>query len=252
MNKPILCDLHIHSIASGHAFNTIDEITAFAVQKNYQIIGISDHGSDMERAPHIGYFEMLYRLPHQREGMRILYGCEANILDTNGTLDIPDSVLTSLDYVIAGLHKRTSYTGIDKAAHTKAITAVIRSQRADIIAHPISLNFLADPVEIANTAAENEVILECNLSVLREAVKHNRTDVILLYTELMRLSLERNIPLLLGSDAHHISEMDLTVKTAAMMEQVFHVKISDFLNNNCDKIITLLQRKRRFKRRRYS
>lgn len=40
----IKCDLHIHSIASGHAFNTIDECSSYAFLNQYSVIGISDHG----------------------------------------------------------------------------------------------------------------------------------------------------------------------------------------------------------------
>ena len=137
------CDLHIHSISSSHAFNTIDEIIKFSEEHNYTVIGISDHGPDMERAPHIGYFEMLYRLPYRSGNMNVLYGCESNILDTKGNIDIPDRLIGKMDYIIAGLHKRTHYAGNSIDNNTKAIVSVIRSGKADIISHPISLGFLA-------------------------------------------------------------------------------------------------------------
>lgn len=34
MNYNVKCDLHIHTLSSGHAFNTIDECIAYAIQKN--------------------------------------------------------------------------------------------------------------------------------------------------------------------------------------------------------------------------
>ena len=49
------CDLHIHSIASGHAFNTIDECARYSHDNHYALIGISDHGPNMEGALHMGF-----------------------------------------------------------------------------------------------------------------------------------------------------------------------------------------------------
>ena len=47
-------DLHIHSIASGHALNTVDEISAYAEKCGMTHIAITDHGPAMEGAPHGG------------------------------------------------------------------------------------------------------------------------------------------------------------------------------------------------------
>lgn len=108
----------------------------------------------MERAPHTGYFEMLYRLPRRYGEMDVLYGCEANIVNTRGSIDLPDRLAATMDYVIAGLHRRTSYQGDSISAHTEAVVSVIRTRKADIVAHPVSSSFLTDPEQIVCAAAE--------------------------------------------------------------------------------------------------
>lgn len=238
------CDLHIHSIASGHAFNTIDEIIEYSKANGYSMVGISEHGPDMERAPHTGYFEMLYRLPNQYGNMKILFGCEANILDINGNIDISDRLIAKMDYVIAGLHRRTSYHGADSDDHTKAIVSVIRSGKVDIISHPISMNFIADPKSIVQAASEENVILECNKSVLKEAVLHKNTHVIRYTADLLHMASKAGVAVLFGSDAHHISEMGISNDDMKIMKEIYGISLSKMLNDNVSELKRFLQKRK--------
>lgn len=234
-------DLHLHSISSGHAFNTIDEITRFALTNGYDLVGIADHGPDMEGAPHSGYFEMLHRLPDTEGNTRILYGCEANILNTSGDLDISNELNVSLDYVIAGLHKRTSYSGCTEAEHTTAIVSAIRSGYVDIISHPLSLSFTVDVHEIVQAAAECNVILEANKTVLINAISLNRWDIVKLYDSLFCEAQMVGIPLLFGSDAHHISEMGLLLNEWQLLQDYYHLDLSKLINNQNELVIQFLK-----------
>lgn len=248
MTQHPACDLHIHSIASGHAFNTIDEIIQYAKKNGYSMIGISEHGPNMERAPHTGYFEMLYRLPHQSEMLKTLYGCEVNILDTDGTIDLPDRLIAKMDYVIAGLHKRTDYCGKDRDDHTQAIVSVIRSGKADIISHPISLNFIVDPEQIIEVALEERVILECNKSVLKEAVLHQNAEVIRYTSAFLHTAFKAGVAVLFGSDAHHISEMGITDEDMNIMQEIYGVSLSEMLNGNISELECFLKKRKQIRR----
>ena len=42
--KPLIADLHMHSLLSGHAFGTIRELAFEAAQRNMKLIGVTDHG----------------------------------------------------------------------------------------------------------------------------------------------------------------------------------------------------------------
>ena len=47
-----LTDMHIHTVASGHAYSTIDEIARFAAEKGLKVIAMTDHSSGMPGGPH--------------------------------------------------------------------------------------------------------------------------------------------------------------------------------------------------------
>ena len=49
----LLLDMHNHTIASGHAYSTIQEIAAEANKKGLKYVGITDHGPKMPGGPHI-------------------------------------------------------------------------------------------------------------------------------------------------------------------------------------------------------
>ena len=45
-------DLHMHTVASTHAYSTLSDYIAQAKQKGIKLFAITDHGPDMEDAPH--------------------------------------------------------------------------------------------------------------------------------------------------------------------------------------------------------
>ena len=45
--KSYLADLHTHTIASGHAYNTIQEMAKAAKEKGISLLGITEHSMTM-------------------------------------------------------------------------------------------------------------------------------------------------------------------------------------------------------------
>ena len=231
------CDIHIHTIASGHAFNTIDECINYAHSLGYVLIGIAEHGPDMEGAPHYGYFDMLYRLPKCKAEMKIIYGCEANIINTAGKTDISASMVQHLDYVMAGLHARTSYADNDIISNTKALVNAISSERIDIITHPVSKRFEIDVREVVNASAQYPTILEANKTVMLEAIRFNDKTVVKNYCELITLAKNKNVDIVFGSDAHHNSEMGLSEEDEEILRREYGFKLSSALNSKVDVLL---------------
>ena len=93
----ILADLHTHSIASGHAYSTIQEMVMFAKIKNIKILAITEHGYSMPDACHENYYYNLASIPREIYGVHLLLGCEANILDYSGHIDLCDAAASQLD-----------------------------------------------------------------------------------------------------------------------------------------------------------
>jgi putative hydrolase len=194
-------DLHTHSIASGHALNTIFELASAARQRRLKLIGVTEHGPNMEGAPHAGYFEIAQYTPLKINGVTVLIGCEANIIDTDGRIDLEEEYLKLQKIVLVGLHTRTNYKGKNREDHTRAIINSLRSTSyIHIISHPFRLEFPTNVEEIVKVACETGVALEINCLVFR-ACNYNR-ELIKQYEKIIKLAYEYNVSLAVSSDAH--------------------------------------------------
>ncbi len=49
-------DLHMHTVASTHAYSTLSDYIAEARRKGIKLFAITDHGPDMADAPHHWHF----------------------------------------------------------------------------------------------------------------------------------------------------------------------------------------------------
>ena len=87
-----------------HAYSTVVENAREAANKGLKMIVITDHGPALGEGINRYYFGNMTVIPRQIEGVYILRGIEANILDCKGTLDLPERYLKKLDIVLAGLH----------------------------------------------------------------------------------------------------------------------------------------------------
>ena len=93
-------DLHIHTVASGHGYCTWTENAEAAVKKGMELIAFTDHGPHVPEGAHPWYFWDLKVTPSIYKGMRVLNGCEANIVNDSETgLDLPNDLLEALDFV---------------------------------------------------------------------------------------------------------------------------------------------------------
>ena len=131
----IFADLHTHTIASGHAYNTILEMIQGAAKKNLPVLGISDHAPSMRGTMDEIYFWCLKTIPREVEGVRVLFGCELNIMDYKGTIDLSQKALSRLDYTIASLHDLCLPFGT-KEENTAAILGAMENPYVKIIGHP--------------------------------------------------------------------------------------------------------------------
>jgi len=200
-------DLHVHTIASGHAFNTVSEIFEHASKNCMDIIAITDHGPNMERSAHLGFFETLTRLPELVNGILFLKSCEANILDTDGNIDIPLEIQDKLDFLMAGIHDRTNYSKVENNINnnTTAIINSIKKNHIKIISHPHRPEFPININKVVEFCANNNIALEINLSTL--ITNQTNANFINEIKYLIQKSVEFNTKLTVSSDTHYISEL---------------------------------------------
>ena len=199
-------DLHIHSIASGHAFNTVYELAKAAQEKGLEMIGITDHGPAVLGGPTKLYFYVTRRVPKKLFDVEVLMGCEANILDNNGLLDLPKEVLSMQAIVFAGLHKYTSYTGKSIEYNTQAILGAMKSPYVHAISHPCDTYYFPVDIEkIVKKASEYDVALEINCSRLKRFA-HSK-EVIEQTKTMIKQAHKHDVKMLISTDAHVASEI---------------------------------------------
>lgn len=196
--KPLL-DVHTHTVASGHAYSTIQEMAQAAAEKGMQVLGITEHGPSIPGTCGLIYFKNMFVVPRRMYGIRLLMGCEINILDIQGRLDLSDEYLDRLDIGIAGIHL-VCWQGGTKEENTRGMINVIRHPKIHIISHPGdgSAEFDFEPLVLA--AKESHTLLEVNNHSL--APQRHRTIARDNNLEILRLCKKHHVPTILGSDAH--------------------------------------------------
>ena len=197
--QKVLIDAHTHTVASGHAYSSLQEMAQAAADKGLQVLGITEHGPTIQGTCPLVYFRNMFVVPRQMYGVRILMGCEINILDTQGTLDLDDEHLDFHDLAIAGVHLKC-WKGGTKAENTQGLLKVIRHPKIHIISHPGDGTAELDFEPLVLAAKESHTLLEINNHSLapqrkKPAARDNNL-------ELLRLCKKYEVPTILGSDAH--------------------------------------------------
>jgi putative hydrolase len=194
----IIADLHTHTIASGHAYSTVNEIALAAGAKGLQAIALTDHGPAMPGGPHRYHFCAMRFIPRTIAGVRILRGVEANILNEQGALDLDQPVLAELDFVMAGLHEECGFSGRGIDLNTQAVLAAMENPLVNCISHPGNPVFPLHYGEIVRGALKTGTALEINNSSLLLSRKGSAGNC----REIARLCATSGAQLLIGSDAH--------------------------------------------------
>ena len=192
-------DVHTHTIASGHAYSTIEEMARAAARKGLEILGITEHAPGIPGTCDPIYFRNLHVVPREMSGVRLLLGAELNILDVKGTLDLDEHYYRMFDLRIAGIHS-LCWQGGTREENTAGMVAAIQNPWTHIISHPGDGTALLDFLPIVLAAKESHTLLEINNSSLnpvrhKEAARANNLEI-------LRLCRRYEVPVLLGSDAH--------------------------------------------------
>lgn len=192
-------DVHTHTIVSGHAYSTMQEMAREAAALGLDILGITEHAPSIPGACDPIYFRNLHVVPRQMYGVKLLLGAELNILDKKGTLDLDENYYRMLDLRIAGIHS-LCWDGGSREENTEGMLSVVRNPWVQIISHPGDGTAELDFMPIVLAAGENRTLLEINNSSLipaRGKLQARANNI-----EILRLSRKYGVPVVLGSDAH--------------------------------------------------
>ncbi|NLC96930.1 MAG: phosphatase [Erysipelotrichaceae bacterium] len=198
-----IIDLHTHTINSGHAYSTLQENIVAAKNVGLKYLGISDHAPNMPGGAHKFFFDNLQAVPSMIEGIRVFKGVEINILDGNGSLDLPESTIKKLDYVIASLHGPCYSHDHTLDENMSAYISACNNPYVRIIGHPDDGRYPIDYDLLAKTAKETNTILEVNCSSLKpNSFRLNGVENTRKMIEACKIY---NTLIIVNSDAHHSS-----------------------------------------------
>ena len=197
--RKYLLDVHTHTVASGHAYSSLQEMVKAAADKGLQVLGITEHGPSIPGTCPLIYFRNMFVVPRQMYGIRLLMGCEVNILDTKGSLDLNGDYLDRLDIAIAGIHSNC-WKGGDKKQNTEGMLTVINNPKIHVISHPGDGTAEMDFEQLVLASKETHTLLEINNHSL--APQRKKTVAITNSLEILRLCKKHDVPLILSSDAH--------------------------------------------------
>jgi len=204
--KQLRGDLHMHTTATdGKA--SIQEMAEGALAKGYQYIAITDHSKRVTMANGLdakrlrAHWKEIEKVQQKVPDIQILKGIECDILE-DGTMDLPDDVLSEADWVIAVLHY-----GLKQPQDqiNKRLLNAIQNPHVSILGHlsgrligkrpGADLNY----GEILNAAADHGVMLEINAHPMR-------LDIDDIHAARAK---ELGIPIVINTDAHSVGGLDV-------------------------------------------
>lgn len=149
----------------------------------------------------------------------VLTGIEADIVGVDGTLDVLDEALSSLDLVLASVHysawkEANGSQELTLDRYLSSILNAIDGHNIDVLAHPtrdMQVSHLRDVrVEdwdpILNTLIERNMAYEINASSFTKGYRSYAFE-----RKLLEYAAKRGVNFIIGYDAHSFSDYDLSV-----------------------------------------
>ncbi len=212
-----ILDLHTHTIMSGHAYNTMQEMLRSAADKGVQLLGITEHAPRIPGACHPFYFINFKVVPRNQFGVKLMLGCELNIIDYEGNIDLGPRYLAGLDYAVASIHE-PCYENGTVAQNTAAYLGAMKNPAVHIIGHPDDGRFPIDYETLVCAAKEHHVLLEVNSSSLHPQC--HRLNARENYITMLELCRKYKVPIIMDSDAHSDADVGNHVRAQALLEEI--------------------------------
>lgn len=233
-------DTHTHTVSSGHAYSTLLENLQWANKIGLKVLATTDHGPMMPGGPHLFHFGNMKVVPRAVNGVIHLRGCEANIIDFEGKLDVKDDYLKRLDLILASLHDACLNPGTEEE-NTRAVLKAMDNPYVDILGHLGNPVFPINKEAVVIKAKETGKIIEINNGSFnsRPGCEDNCLEIALLCKKY-------KVPVSLGSDAHicyaigDFTKAEKILQKADMPEELI-------INTNKDKILMYLKNKGKLK-----
>ncbi len=192
-------DLHVHTRATDGR-HTLREMAAGAKAAGLSYLAVTEHSRRLTVARGLDPGRLLKQIDEidqlngELKGITVLKGIEVDILE-NGSLDLPDSVLSRLDLVVGAVH---SAFGLSRSKQTARLLRAIDNRYFTLLAHP-SARLIgereaidADMLRVTRAAKKRGCFLELN-------VQPDRLDLTDVNCQMAR---EEGVLVAVNSDAH--------------------------------------------------
>lgn len=185
------CDAHTHTLFSRHAYSTIGECVAAARLAGLELMGSTDHYSCMISASpqdsdgFICDYQHFFNFavwPRIWDGVRVLRGVEADIVDLGGHLfgwditlyksitgrpypherTLREQIWGSIDYAIASIHNSSIADGATIGQTTDMYVQALDDPKVLILGHPGRAGVPFDLDTVLLAAKERGKLIEIN------------------------------------------------------------------------------------------
>ena len=193
--------LHNHSTYSDGK-HTLRQMAEYCKELGYQYLGISDHsrtafyagGLEIEKVQK--QHQEIDQLNKELAPFIIFKGIESDIL-TDGSLDYPNEVLASFDFIVSSIH---SNLGMDRKKATTRLLNAVMNPYTTILGHPTGRLLLRregypiDHKAIIDACAVHNVVIEINANPWRLDLDWRWVDY----------AMDKGVKLSINPDAHEM------------------------------------------------
>jgi putative hydrolase len=172
------------------------------------------------------------------DGVRVLFGVEANIINKNADLDLPENVLEKLDFVIIGFHDNCGYNNQGVEKNTEVLIRAMKNKYVKVVSHPYGLKIRINIEKVTKASIENNVLLELNASYFFKGKINNKEiwNGIKIMTKILK---ENNQRILINSDAHSPYEIGKFENVINKFKEL-GINKKNILNNDKKEILNFL------------
>ena len=165
---------HCHTTASD-GVNTLEEMVRGAQEMGWEYLGIADHSKVAAYAGGLSVVKLkaqqkdIDALNARLKKFRVFKGTECDILP-DGSLDWPESVLATFDYVVVSVHSSFKMSEKDM---TRRIVKALQNKYVTMLGHPTGRLLLSreaypvDMLEVIQAAADYGKMIEINAHPMR-------------------------------------------------------------------------------------
>lgn len=221
----LACDTHTHTIFSRHAYSTIEENVRTAAERGIELLGSTDHFSDMlylQRDIRNYQYYNNYRVwPREWHGVKLLHGAETDIVNLHGDLygaddvfatsidgtpvepiSMQDYVFRRCDYVVASVHNKWFARNATIEQATDMYVRALEHPKVLTLGHSGRSGIRYDIDTVLEAARVNHKLIEINEYSFTHVEKSHEMCL-----EILERCAETNTPIAVNTDSHISAEI---------------------------------------------